>query len=100
MPSTNNPDHVWEQEETMRHLFCAWGYNEAILDAFLFRPGRSYCLRDKSGETAGIVGYVGEVEHQAYGATPVRVGYAAEIYLPPPALRQEKRLRTPRIWVA
>ena len=218
MPPTSNPDHVWEQEETVRHLLCTWGYDEAILDAFLvdcvggiedrpdvvrvenspagdmdvlrpslipnllssarflpfllpqrrlfeigrtfhlangqpveertaawvlmmssgpsswyhptiqpdfytikaeaeaalealgrevvadtsspipfpFLPGKSYCLRDKSGETVEIVGYVGEVEHQAYGATPVRVGYAAEIYLPPPALRQEKRLRTPR----
>jgi hypothetical protein len=41
-------------------------------------------LRDKARK---IIGYVGEVEHQAYGVKPVRVSYTVEIYLPSPALR-------------
>ncbi len=214
-PLTDNPDNVWEQEEAVRNVLCAWGYDEAILDTFLvdriggfehrpdvvrvenspagdmdvlrpslipnllssarflpfllpqrrlfeigrtfhavggqpterrtaawvlmigsgpsswhnpadrpdfytlkaeaeavlealgvavsvdtsssipypFRPGKSCCLMDKSG---GIAGYAGEVEHQAYGATPMRVSFAVEIFLPSPVLRQAKQARTPR----
>ena len=32
---TNNFDNVWAQEEAVRNVLCAWGYDEAILDAFL-----------------------------------------------------------------
>jgi phenylalanyl-tRNA synthetase beta chain len=213
MPASGNPDNVWEQEEVVRNVLCAWGYDEVILDAFLvdriagferrpdvvrvenspagdmnilrpslipnllssarflpfllpqrrlfeigrtfhsvggqpmerrtaawilmigrglsswriqapdfytikaeaeamleelgvsvsvdiassvpspFIPGRSCCLRDKPDE---IIGYVGEVEHHASGATPVRVSFAVEIYLPSPSLRQLKQVRTQR----
>ncbi len=60
---------------------------------FPFLTGKSCCLADKSGT---VVGYVGEVEHQAYDLKPVRVSFAAEIYLPSPALSQMQRSSTPR----
>jgi phenylalanyl-tRNA synthetase beta chain len=216
MPSSSTSDNVWEQEEAVRNVLCAWGYDEVILDAFLvdrvagferrpdvvrvenspardmdilrpslipnmlssarflpflvpqrrlfevgrtfhsvggqpierrtaawvlmigsgpsswrnpppdfytikaeagavlealgvgvvvvsvdtasslpfpFLPGKSCCLRDKSGET---MGYIGEVDHRAYGATSVRVSFAVEIYVPSPSLRQVKQVRTQR----
>jgi phenylalanyl-tRNA synthetase beta chain len=215
LPLTNTSGSAWEQEEVVRNLLCAWGYDEAILDAFLvdqvggmaersdlvraenppasdldilrpslvpnllssarflpfllpqrrlfeigrtfhsiegqpgerraaawvlmlgsgpaswhnpalqpdfytikaeaeamlealgihvstdtsgsipfpFLTGKSCCLADKSGT---VVGYVGEVEHQAYDLKPVRVSFAAEIYLPSPALSQTQRSSTPR----
>jgi phenylalanyl-tRNA synthetase beta chain len=31
----SDSDHVWQQEETIRNILCAWGYDEVILDAFL-----------------------------------------------------------------
>jgi phenylalanyl-tRNA synthetase beta chain len=33
-PSAPHPS-VWDQEEQLRGLLCAWGYNEVILDSFL-----------------------------------------------------------------
>jgi phenylalanyl-tRNA synthetase beta chain len=215
LPLTNTSGSAWEQEEVVRNLLCAWGYDEAILDAFLvdqiggmaersdvvraenppasdldilrpslipnllssarflpfllpqrrlfevgrtfhsiegqpgerraaawvlmlgsgpaswhnpallpdfytikaeaeamlealgvhvstdtsgsipfpFLTGKSCCLADKSGT---VVGYVGEVEHQAYDLKPVRVSFAAEIYLPSPVLSQTQRSSTPR----
>jgi len=60
---------------------------------FPFLTGKSCCLADKSGT---VVGYVGEVDHRAYDLKPVRVSFAAEIYLPAPALRQTQRSSTPR----
>jgi len=215
LPLTNTSGSAWEQEEAVRNLLCAWGYDEAILDAFLvdqvggmaersdvvraenppasdldilrpslvpnllssarflpfllpqrrlfevgrtfhsiegqpgerraaawvlmlgsgpaswhnpallpdfytikaeaeamlealgvhvstdtsgsipfpFLTGKSCCLADKSGT---VVGYVGEVEHQAYDLKPVRVSFAAEIHLPSPALSQTQRSSTPR----
>src|SRR6266700_2581938 len=35
LPLTNTSGSAWEQEEVVRNLLCAWGYDEAILDAFL-----------------------------------------------------------------
>src|SRR6266852_7921664 len=35
IPPSTNSDHVWEQEEAVRNVLCAWGYDEAILDTFL-----------------------------------------------------------------
>src|SRR6266566_5267650 len=35
LPFTNTSGSAWEQEEVVRNLLCAWGYDEAILDAFL-----------------------------------------------------------------
>jgi phenylalanyl-tRNA synthetase beta chain len=215
LPLTNTSGSAWEQEEVVRNLLCAWGYDEAILDAFLvdqiggmaersdvvraenppasdldilrpslipnllssarflpfllpqrrlfevgrtfhsiegqpgerraaawvlmlgsgpaswhnpallpdfytikaeaeamlealgvhvstdtsgsipfpFLTGKSCCLADKSGT---VVGYVGEVEHQAYNLKPVRVSFATEIYLPSPVLSQTQRSSTPR----
>jgi len=60
---------------------------------FPFIAGKSCCLVDKSGD---VVGYVGAVDHQAYDLKPVRVSFAAEIYLPVPTLRQTQRSSTPR----
>src|SRR6266567_1354142 len=215
LPATNTSGSAWEQEEAVRNMLCAWGYDEAILDAFLvdhvggfaersdvvraenppsidlnilrpslvpnllssarflpfllpqrrlfevgrtfhsqdgqpierrtttwvlmlgngpaswrnlalqpdfysvkaeaaamlevlgvhvstdipgsipfpFLRGKSCCLVEQSGT---VVGYVGEVEHQAYDVKPVRVSFAAEIYLPWPSLRQTLRSSKPR----
>src|SRR5437667_5728394 len=60
---------------------------------FPFLAGKSCCLLNMSGQ---VVGYVGEVDHQAYSLKPVRESFAVEIYLPPPSLRQAKRVGTPR----
>jgi phenylalanyl-tRNA synthetase beta chain len=97
----------WHQRGVQPDFYTLKAEAEAVLEAlgsgvsvetssfipFPFQGGKSCCLREKSGE---IMGYVGEVEHQAYGATPVRMSFAVEIYLPPPTGRQEKRLRTAR----
>ena len=82
-----------EAEAVLKALGVAVSVNIFSSIPFPFRPGKSCCLVDMSG---GIVGYVGEVEHQAYGATPVRVSFAVEIFLPSPALRQAKQARSPR----
>jgi phenylalanyl-tRNA synthetase beta chain len=34
-PLRTNSDNFWEQEEAVRNILCAWGYDEVILDAFL-----------------------------------------------------------------
>jgi phenylalanyl-tRNA synthetase beta chain len=60
---------------------------------FPFLPGKSCCLVDQSG---AVVGYVGEVDHRAYDVKPVRVSFAAEIYLPSPSLRQTQCSSKPR----
>ncbi len=60
---------------------------------FPFLRGKSCCLVEQSGAVAG---YVGEVDHRAYDVKPVRVSFAAEIYLPWPSLRQILRASKPR----
>src|SRR6266566_9065218 len=49
---------------------------------FPFLRGKSCCLVEQSGAVAG---YVREVDHRAYDVQPVRVSFAAEIYLPWPS---------------
>lgn len=60
---------------------------------FPFLAGKSCCLLDKSGQ---VVGYVGELNHQAYNLKPVRKSFAVEIYMPTPSLRQTKLASAPR----
>jgi len=60
---------------------------------FPFLAGKSCCLLDKSGQ---VVGYVGELNHQAYSLKPVRKSFAVEIYLPAPSLSQAQRVSAPR----
>jgi phenylalanyl-tRNA synthetase beta chain len=60
---------------------------------FPFLVGKSCCLLDMSGQ---VVGYVGELNHQAYDLKPVRKSFAVEIYMPAPSLSQAQRLSAPR----
>src|SRR6266705_1440750 len=97
----------WQNPALQPDFYTIKAEAEAMLDAlgihvftdtlssipFPFLAGKSCCLADKSGT---VVGYVGEVEHQAYDLKPVRVSFAAEIYLPSPALSQMQRSSTPR----
>ncbi len=48
---------------------------------FPFSPGRSARLID---ENSLPVGYLGELDHNAYGLKPVRASFGAELFLPPP----------------
>jgi len=97
----------WHNPALQPDFYTIKAEAEAMLDAlgihvftdtsssipFPFLAGKSCCLADKSGT---VVGYVGEVEHQAFDLKPVRVSFAAEIYLPSPALSQTQRSSTPR----
>jgi len=97
----------WHNPALQPDFYTIKAEAEAMLDAlgihvftdtsssipFPFLAGKSCCLADKSGT---VVGYVGEVEHQAYDLKPVRVSFAAEIYLPSPVLSQTQRSSTPR----
>jgi phenylalanyl-tRNA synthetase beta chain len=58
-----------------------------------FLAGKSSCLLDKSGQ---VVGYIGELNHQAYDLKPVRKNFAVEIYLPAPSSSQAQQVSTPR----
>jgi phenylalanyl-tRNA synthetase beta chain len=81
------------EAETMLEALGLSVFSEASSSIpFPFLAGKSCCLLDKSGQ---VVGYVGELNHQAY-LKPVRKSFAVEIYLPAPSWSQAKRVSTPR----
>jgi len=82
-----------EAETMLKALGQSLMTDASIPIPFPFLAGKSCCLLDESGQA---VGYVGELNHQAYSLRPVRKSFAVEIYLPPPTLSQAQRISDPR----
>jgi len=94
--STIQPDFYTMKAEAEAMLGLQISSENSSPAPFPFLAKKSCCLIDKSGQTTSVIGFVGEVEHQAYDLKAVRMSLAVEIYLPSPTIQQAKHTNAPR----